>query len=258
MDNSNRELIFLHGNHRPQCNATVDKHFIGYYTLQYVRQGEVELFYDDTWYILRPGTFWAGYPGPLVRFHPASAGRSWDHRYIAFTGSLVQTWESNGLIPRTPVTTDNREEWTTEMDNIIKEAFLLQGYAQQRAVNRLENILYSLAESQRSQAPANDWAHRVIDIICAQGYFPDYSLVAEKLHLSERTLRRRFHRLMGISVHEYMIQLRLQKASALLWGTDLPINEIAEQLGYRDIYFFSRQFRNRMQVTPTEFRRSRQ
>lgn len=259
MDNPlKRELVFLHGNHRPQCEAIVNKHYIGYYTLQYITEGKVELFYNDNRYTLHPGTFWMGYPGPLIRFHSAFPGAFWNHRYIAFTGVLVQRWEGHGLIPRIPVETDGNPSWAREMDSIIEEGFKLHGYAQYRAINRLENILYSLAEYQRSQEPANEWVNEIVRIILKQGYFPDYSAAAEQMHISERTMRRRFHRLMGISIHEYLIQLRLQEASTLLWKTELSISEVAGKLGYRDVYFFSRQFKSRMRVTPTEFRHSRE
>jgi len=43
-----------------------------------------------------------------------------------------------------------------------------------------------------------------------------------------------------------------------LGETNLPIKEIAERLGYNDVYFFSRQFRKQMGVPPAAYRKSRQ
>ncbi|MGV3602994.1 MAG: AraC family transcriptional regulator [Dyadobacter fermentans] len=50
--------------------------------------------------------------------------------------------------------------------------------------------------------------------------------------------------------------LKMQKASRLLKYGSLRINEIAEQLGYRDPFHFSRVFTGVMGVSPRDFRRS--
>jgi AraC-like DNA-binding protein len=34
----------------------------------------------------------------------------------------------------------------------------------------------------------------------------------------------------------------------------MTVSQIAEALGYSDVYFFSRQFRQRTQMTPTQWR----
>jgi transcriptional regulator GlxA family with amidase domain len=41
----------------------------------------------------------------------------------------------------------------------------------------------------------------------------------------------------------------------MLVESNLSIKEIASALGYRDIYFFSRQFKAKMGITPSEARR---
>lgn len=51
---------------------------------------------------------------------------------------------------------------------------------------------------------------------------------------------------------------RIARARAYLGETDVPIGPIAEKLGYNDIYFFTRQFRERVGVPPGQYRKSRQ
>ena len=53
----------------------------------------------------------------------------------------------------------------------------------------------------------------------------------------------------------YVIEAKLERARQLLAESALSISEIAEALGYRDIYFFSRQFRQRTGGSPTDYRR---
>jgi len=60
-----------------------------------------------------------------------------------------------------------------------------------------------------------------------------------------------------MSPHAYLLQCRATSARRLLGETDLPIKSIAQQLGYRDVYFFSRQFRQMTGVPPAVYRHSR-
>jgi AraC-like DNA-binding protein len=43
----------------------------------------------------------------------------------------------------------------------------------------------------------------------------------------------------------------------MLAGTELPIKTIARQLGYSDVFFFSRQFTGHTGISPAAYRRNR-
>ncbi len=75
-----------------------------------------------------------------------------------------------------------------------------------------------------------------------------------EVHLSPSYLNAYFARLVGQPPIAYLIDLRLRRACELLRGTDLPIKEIAVQVGYPDQYFFSRIFRRRQGVSPRGYR----
>jgi AraC family transcriptional activator FtrA len=59
-------------------------------------------------------------------------------------------------------------------------------------------------------------------------------------------------------MHDHVLQSRLASARTLLAETDLPLKAISERLGYDSVYFFARQFRQRIGVTPGLYRKSRQ
>ncbi len=62
----------------------------------------------------------------------------------------------------------------------------------------------------------------------------------------------------GTIPHGYLLQCRAALARELLGGTDLPVKAINDRLGYCDVYFFSRQFRQLVGVPPAAYRRTRQ
>ncbi len=52
----------------------------------------------------------------------------------------------------------------------------------------------------------------------------------------------------------YLTTMRMQKAKALLAGTDRPITDIAFEVGYNDSNYFSTAFRKHEGLSPRQYR----
>ena len=63
-----------------------------------------------------------------------------------------------------------------------------------------------------------------------------------------------FKKVTGQTVEAVIVQARIDKARQLLRQSDLSIGQVAEATGYRDVYFFSRQFKFKTGQTPTKYR----
>jgi AraC-like DNA-binding protein len=63
-----------------------------------------------------------------------------------------------------------------------------------------------------------------------------------------------FKKVTGQTVEAAIVQARIDKARQLLRQSDLSIGQVAEATGYRDVYFFSRQFKTKTGQTPTKYR----
>ncbi|MEO3944298.1 response regulator [Gorillibacterium sp. CAU 1737] len=59
----------------------------------------------------------------------------------------------------------------------------------------------------------------------------------------------------GILFSDYLNELRMKRACALLMDPALKIYEIAEQVGYKNIIYFNRQFKQTMAMSPGEYRK---
>ncbi|MFE4711593.1 AraC family transcriptional regulator [Paenibacillus sp. NPDC056722] len=79
--------------------------------------------------------------------------------------------------------------------------------------------------------------------------------IAEQFNYSPRHLSTRFKGETGFSLIEYLIRFRLQQAEELLRFTDAPLRAIAEEVGYNDVYYFSRMFRKYNGQSPIRFRK---
>ncbi|WP_342533737.1 AraC family transcriptional regulator [Lysinibacillus sp. FSL K6-0057] len=82
--------------------------------------------------------------------------------------------------------------------------------------------------------------------------------IAKALRYSPSHLSIQFKQQIGYSPIEYLIQLRIEKASILLEKTNASLRDIAMGVGYSDVYYFSRLFKKRVGVSPTKFRQKKQ
>lgn len=79
--------------------------------------------------------------------------------------------------------------------------------------------------------------------------------LAELAAMSESQLQRFFKRCTRMTVSDYLAQLRIGRACALLLDRDRSVAAIAAEVGFSQASYFARQFRTLKGVTPMEFRR---
>lgn len=63
-----------------------------------------------------------------------------------------------------------------------------------------------------------------------------------------------FSRMVGLSFSRYLQNIRIENACHLLSNTDKSIEEVAEEVGYRDIKFFRSLFKKKLKLSPAQFR----
>jgi len=73
--------------------------------------------------------------------------------------------------------------------------------------------------------------------------------------VSEAHFARSFKDAFGVPPHRYLLTRRIERASALLRDTDLPITEIAFRTGWESLGTFGRTFRDVTGESPSAVRR---
>ena len=79
--------------------------------------------------------------------------------------------------------------------------------------------------------------------------------LAESIHMSAFHFARMFKLATGFPPHAYITQQRMERAKALLGFTDLPLAEVATQVGYQTQAHFTGVFHRYVGLTPRVFRR---
>lgn len=79
-------------------------------------------------------------------------------------------------------------------------------------------------------------------------------MVAEHVKRSTSYLGRIFKESKGMTVNDYLIQLRIKRAIELLKQADTSVEEICREIGYANVSYFNKIFKARMGLTPGQFR----
>ena len=78
--------------------------------------------------------------------------------------------------------------------------------------------------------------------------------VSNYLKLDRSYLYKLFKSEMGMSVHDYINKLRISRASSLLATSNLTIKDVASESGFADQMYFSRLFKKKKNLTPSQYR----
>jgi AraC-like DNA-binding protein len=78
-------------------------------------------------------------------------------------------------------------------------------------------------------------------------------MIGDYLGLSNRYLMFKFKEAAGISLNEYIVDLRMRKAVHLLRNTDLPVSRITAAIGLENDTYFYKLFKKMYHCTPREF-----
>lgn len=120
----------------------------------------------------------------------------------------------------------------------------------------LMKALLLLTGTLQTQEGSLPLAEQIRDrLLRAEGPPVPVVVLAESMGYHPNYLNRLFHRHTGISILQFQLEIRLQKALNLLKYTDQPVAEIARQCGFDNQSYFSRLFRKHHGCAPTAVRR---
>ncbi len=119
--------------------------------------------------------------------------------------------------------------------------------------------MYEVQWDKRSQS-SNDYYGYIYKIL---SYVNDNyarpittSELAEITGLSPDYMARKFKQALNMSPAEYVRRFRIARAMELLYTTDIPVAEVAEQTGFSDISLFSRVFKQAVGLPPAAYRKN--
>jgi YSIRK-targeted surface antigen transcriptional regulator len=205
--------------------------------LNYVRNGDTEGFiqFTKTMAAVRPG---------VIATTPI---RQYKNMFIV-TATLVSRAAMQGGL--------DTEEAFRMSDSYIQECEMMAN------IDAILNLQYRMILSFTEKVQAlhlisapSPVIKRVIQYIANHISEPiSAASIAEKLYLSRPYLSRRFKEETGISISQYIMQQKIQRAAFLLEHTDRSISAISLYLGFSSSAHFSAAFKKNTGMTPRSYR----
>lgn len=192
-------------------------------------------------------------PGVPHSYAPDAHG--WSEHWVLFEGVGVRTHRSYGglgdghLLRRGGPDAAEREA----VFAALHRACRVPGRrAQLHAASLVHRLLGALLEDGADEAERISATRSVLDTVTE-----DLS-VAQRAALAGMGVgefRDRIRRATGLTPHELVLTTRLARAQELLARSDLPVGQVAAEVGIDDASYFTRLFTRRIGLPPRDFRR---
>ncbi len=116
--------------------------------------------------------------------------------------------------------------------------------------------LYLHSRASTDSTATEDWAVRQALQFIHGNAVRDIGVdeVVAHTSVSRRLLEQRFRSVLGRPIHEEILRVRLGEAQRLLSGTSLPLKDVALRSGFKRADYLSAVFRNKLGMSPTDYR----
>ena len=153
------------------------------------------------------------------------------------------------------------------LQQLMREQEFMDKFSPDLIIALLTQLLISLirsADSPATRLKASNSIHSENEIIRrAQQYVGSHireklsvPLVAKMVDVSPSYLTALFHKNLQISPGEYIRRIKLQESKQMIRENSMNFTEIAATLQYSTVHHFSRQFKEKFGITPTEYAKS--
>ncbi|TXY05776.1 AraC family transcriptional regulator [Vibrio mimicus] len=243
-----------------------------------------------SFHMIRRGTCWASVDGDVERLEagdliflgpgqehvlssqsPVKGKPDFEESTLLLCGSFSFTRTATtpllSVFPRVTIVRDKdfaKYPWLRSTFDQLSAEYLSQGPGSELIVNKLtEIILVELIRINFGREQNSPFLEALNDkrISRALQLLHDHpqqswtlESLANQIGMSRAAFANRFSNLVGRPMFEYLTHLRMQKAQELLQESLLPIDDIAEQVGYESERAFTLTFKKHTGTTPKRFR----
>ena len=152
-----------------------------------------------------------------------------------------------------------RQFLTFLLEQLMAELGKEEPYREISALTYLVQVLIHLNRLALQNRQAEQTSGQETAVYNILGYINDHysedlslDFLANTFFVSKYHLSREFQRLVGTSVHRYLVQKRLVMAKQML-SMGIPSSDVYQQCGFADYSNFYRAFKAEYQISPKEF-----
>lgn len=241
-----------------------------YQEILWIKEGAGQHSIDDELFTIENNTFYLIYKGQIHHF---LEGKNLKGFLIRFNNEFlkeISPLERNRsfLVNKIALNEANSVYFNNLAENIYQEFLTEQPHKENITRHLLMVLLYKLEEKkqhyQLNQIAKNTQSDEAIYLrfsnLLEQEYYNthDTAYFANHLAVSTRYLCSVIKKHSGKTTKQLLIERRILEAKRLLAYTDTPLKQIAIQLGFEEIAYFCRIFKQQTQLSPTNFKNKTQ
>jgi len=237
-----------------------------HFLIHYINSGKGKFCIGQKEYVLQKGQGFLICPD-IVTYYQADYDDPWFYSWVGFQGLKAEGYlRSAGLTQENPIFTCGHDDYIGNCFSQMMEAKSLQKGREMHLLGLLylflsqlieqngENIIYDYPGSRRDV-----YVQKAIEYI-EKNYSRKMGIaeLAHHLGLDRSYLGSVFKEKLNISLQDFLLHYRINKACELLKNTNLSIGNISRSVGYEDPLLFSKLFRKNKGFPPREYRKTDQ
>lgn len=229
------------------------------FQLNYITRGEGILETKSGEYSIKEGSVIIITPGLWHRYKPLNSG--WKEHYVGFNGTFANHLFESEFFSGKPAVLQIgfNERLLQSFQEIFNHVSMEKTGYQQICSGLVIYILSTIISIKKNEDFEGKLIEQTIQRACltireSMDKNLNIQQLACDLNIDYSLFRKMFKVYTGISPGQYHLSLRIRQAKDLLINTDLSIKEISYRLGFESIYYFSRIFKSKTGINPTEYK----
>jgi AraC-like DNA-binding protein len=230
------------------------------FQILYVTKGQGTFNAEGLTYQVKPGDMFLILPGMKHSYKPVYE-IGWHEYWVGFNGSYFTKLVREGILSREHIFFEAGllEQYLTIFDHIFEEVRTQRPLYQLKAcVGIMALIGEMLAHERRKEQP--NYYQKIVEkakCLMESNIYGAINLtsIAEQIGISTSWLNEVFKTYTSMTPYQYYIHIKIHKAQTLLEQVDTSVKEVAFRLGFEDQHYFSRLFKNKTGIAPSNWKK---
>lgn len=228
------------------------------YYMMYVIKGSMNIEFGDYAGVINAGELLVMRPGTKYRYR-SEKGSGLNYLWLHFTGYEAEKTVEKASVPLNKICFCGNIGSVIECWKRLYTEFILNDeHFEEATILILKEILIAFSRAVNNKRKKNRLLKSTMYI--HENYQKKINIEALALmeNLSLSHYRALFTQMFGESPVEYIISRRIDAAIYMLESSDKKLSEISSLVGYNDVYYFGRQFKRKIGVSPGKYRKQKQ
>jgi AraC-like DNA-binding protein len=234
------------------------------YQVNYITEGEGVMETRKGVYPINEGSVILLHPNVWHRYKPLGPS-GWSEHYVGFNGAFAERFIKSSEILKdlNVLNIGFHENILRDFNDVLTEAKNEKPGYHQVCSGLVMHILGQIISLKKNENFSHTQIENTIKKACLiirDNMLKNLNMeaLAHELNVDYSLFRKAFKKYTGLSPMQYHTLLRVKHAGSLLTNTDLSIKEISFSMGFCSEYYFSKLFKEKMKLNPSEYRKGKE